>query len=42
MHLKEQLYICTLAQCQSISKASEKLYISQPALSMYLKILRTR
>lgn len=39
MNLKEQLYICTLAQCQSISKASEKLYISQPALSMYLNNL---
>lgn len=39
MNLKEQLYVCTLAQCQSISKASEKLYISQPALSMYLNNL---
>ncbi|MFV0496640.1 MAG: LysR family transcriptional regulator [Candidatus Fimivivens sp.] len=39
MNLKEQLYICTLAQCQSISRASEKLYISQPALSMYLNNL---
>ncbi|MEA4934306.1 MAG: LysR family transcriptional regulator [Lawsonibacter sp.] len=39
MNLKEQLYICTLAQCQSISKASEKLFISQPALSMYLNNL---
>lgn len=39
MNLKEQLYICTLARCQSISKASEKLYISQPALSMYLNNL---
>ena len=39
MNLKEQLYICTLAQYQSISKASEKLYISQPALSMYLNNL---
>lgn len=39
MNLKEQLYICTLAQYQSISKAAEKLYISQPALSMYLNNL---
>lgn len=39
MNLKEQLYVCTLARCQTISKASEELYISQPALSVYISNL---
>lgn len=39
MNLKEQLYICTLAECGTISKAAEKLYISPPALSVYLSNL---
>ena len=46
MTLKEQLYVCTLARCQTITKASEELCISQPALSTYIsnleKILGTR
>lgn len=39
MNLKEQLYVCTLARCQTISKAAEELYISQPALSVYISNL---
>ena len=36
MNLKEQRYICTLAQCGSITKAAKQLFISQPALSSYI------
>ena len=36
MNLKEQEYICTLAQCGSITKAAKQLFISQPALSAYV------
>lgn len=39
MTLKEQLYVCTLARCQTITKASEELYITQPALSSYISNL---
>lgn len=39
MNLKAQLYICTLADTGSYSKASELLYISQPTLSMFVKSL---
>lgn len=39
MNLKEQLYVCTLARCGTISKAAEELYISPPALSIYLSNL---
>lgn len=39
MTLKEQMYVCTLARCQSISRASEELFISQPALSIYINNL---
>lgn len=39
MNLKEQLYVCTLAKCGTISKAAEELYISPPALSVYLSNL---
>lgn len=39
MNLKEQLYVCTLARCQTISKASEELYISSSALSVYVSNL---
>lgn len=39
MNLKEQQYVCTLAKCQTISRASEELYISQPALSVYISNL---
>ncbi|MFR5601187.1 MAG: LysR family transcriptional regulator [Lachnospiraceae bacterium] len=36
MQLKEQTYVCTLARTGSISKASEELFVSQPALSVYI------
>ena len=36
MNLKEQEYICTLAQCGSITRAAKQLFISQPALSAYV------
>lgn len=36
MDLKEQKYVCTLAECKSLTRASERLYISQPALSLYI------
>ena len=39
MNLKEQLYVCTLARCGTISRAAEELYISPPALSVYLSNL---
>lgn len=39
MTLKEQLYVCTLARCQTITRAAEELYISQPALSTYISNL---
>lgn len=39
MNLKEQLYVCTLARCRTIAKAAEELYISQPALSVYISNL---
>ena len=46
MDLKEQKYVCTLAECKSLTRASERLYISQPALSLYInnveKILGAR
>ncbi|MEI3182185.1 MAG: LysR family transcriptional regulator [Lachnospiraceae bacterium] len=38
MNLKEQLYVCTLAQTGSLSKAAQ-LFISQPALSLYISNL---
>lgn len=36
MNLKEQLYICTLAKYGNITKASDRLFISQPALSAFV------
>ena len=39
MNLKEQLYVCTLAQTGSLSKAAQLLFISQPALSLYISNL---
>lgn len=36
MNLKEQEYICTLAQFGSITKAAKQLFITQPALSSYI------
>lgn len=39
MNLKEQLYVCTLARCRTISRAAEELYISPAALSIYISNL---
>lgn len=39
MDLKEQKYVCTLAECGNLTRAAEKLYISQPALSIYINNL---
>ncbi|MEG3042839.1 MAG: LysR family transcriptional regulator [Clostridium sp.] len=39
MNLKEQLYVCTLAEQGNMSKAAKKLFISQPALSLYINNL---
>lgn len=36
MNLKEQLYIVTLADCGSVTKAARQLGVTQPALSSYL------
>lgn len=36
MLLKEFRYVLTIAECGTISKAAEKLYISQPALTKYI------
>lgn len=37
MFLKEYVYICTIAETDSISRVAERLYVSQPALSTYLR-----
>ena len=42
MELKEARYILAIARHQSIGKAAESLYISQPSLSKYLKNLEER
>lgn len=42
MDLKEQRYVCVLAEAGSLTRAAEKLYISQPALSVYLNNLEKR
>lgn len=39
MNLKEQTYICTLARCGTITKAAAELFITAPALSMFLSNL---
>lgn len=39
MDLREQKYVCTLAECKSLTRAAERLYISQPALSVYISNL---
>ena len=39
MSLKEQRYVCTLADCGSITEAAKQLYITQPALSMFISTL---
>lgn len=42
MELKEQEYILTIAKYQNITKAAEKLYVSQPTLSIFLKNLEAK
>lgn len=42
MELKEARYILAIARHQSIGKAAESLYISQPSLSKYLKNIEER
>lgn len=42
MDLKEQEYILAIAKYQNITKAAEKLYISQPTLSIFLKNLEEK
>ena len=37
MNLKEQEYICTVARCGSITQAAKQLFITQPALSSYIR-----
>lgn len=39
LQYKSALYVVTLAECGSIRSAAEKLYISPPALSMYIRNL---
>ena len=42
MNLKEQLYICTVAEFGSLSDAAEQLFITQAALSFYVSNLENR
>lgn len=42
MDMKEYRYYIAIADCGNLSKAAEKLYISQPSLSVYLKHLEER
>ncbi len=39
MFLKEQSYVCALADTGSMTKAAERLYITQPALSAFIRNL---
>jgi len=39
MNLKEQLYVTKLAETGNLTRAAEQLYISQPALSLYIRNL---
>lgn len=39
MYFKELRYVLAIKECGSISKAAEKLYLTQPALSRYIKNL---
>ena len=39
MDMNRLHYFCTVVSCGSLSKASELLYISQPALSKAIKTL---
>lgn len=42
MFLKEQAYVCALADTGSMTLAAEKLFITQPALSTYIKTVEDR
>ena len=42
MDIREYSYILAVVECGTISKAAEKLYISQPSLSTYIKNLENR
>lgn len=39
MNLREQLYVCTLAETGSLTQAARQLFISQPALSLFISNL---
>lgn len=39
MNLKEQIYVCTLAETGNLTQAAKQLFISQPALSLYISNL---
>lgn len=38
---RERLYVATIAQCSSITKAAERLFISQPSLTQALRRIET-
>lgn len=42
MEVKEQRYVCTLADTGNLTKAADQLFISQPALSIYISNLEKR
>lgn len=42
MYLKDVEYVLAIAKTQSVSKAAEQLYISQPALSKYISNLERK
>lgn len=42
MDLHELQYIITVAECQSVTKAARKLYISQPSLSYAISQVEKR
>lgn len=37
MFFRDVEYVTAISRCQSITKAAEQLYITQPTLSIYLK-----
>lgn len=39
MNLKEQTYVCALADIGNLTQAAKQLYVSQPALSLYISNL---
>jgi len=41
-HIKEYSYLLAVAEEGSITKAAKRLFISQPALSSYLKELKNK